>query len=205
MAINIMGGVSGITVETDPTALKSANNLSDVPNKPTARSNLGLGTIATQPIGSFQQSTTAAYNLAFPFQSEFPHALKDGVWVPLVPDQTILYYDYSTSSQIDNTYNYDGYDSGGNYTSLVYGTTQVGSSDVVAHKADGNFTGNVTTDNVTVYEAGTGPTYGSGWGDSYIAYAYEYDSNGTHIGYIYVFHNGSGGFSYEQNPNNPPY
>ena len=34
------GGVAGITVETDPSALKMANNLSDVVNKGTARTNL---------------------------------------------------------------------------------------------------------------------------------------------------------------------
>lgn len=36
------GGVAGITVETDPSALKMANNLSDVVNKGTARTNLQI-------------------------------------------------------------------------------------------------------------------------------------------------------------------
>lgn len=38
------GGVGGITVETDPSALKLANNLSDLPNLATARTNLQLST-----------------------------------------------------------------------------------------------------------------------------------------------------------------
>lgn len=38
------GGVAGITVENDPSALKLANNLSDLPNLATARTNLQLST-----------------------------------------------------------------------------------------------------------------------------------------------------------------
>lgn len=206
MAINIIGGGGGgISVELDPTALKSANNLSDVPNKPTARNNLGLGSIATYSSGQFQQTPAVVYGAPFPYQSQFVHALKGNQWVPIASNQTIFYYDYTAAVPVNETYSYYGYDATGSWTELLNGTTQVGSTDVLAYKADGDFTGNITSDTTTVYEAGTGPTYGNGWGDSYIAYADEYDSAGSQIGYIYVFHNGSGGFDYQQNVNNPPF
>ena len=206
MAINIIGGGGGgISVELDPTALKSANNLSDVPNKPTARNNLGLGTIAVHSAGTYQVTPAGAYSLPFPFQSQFPHALLNGNWVPIVPNDETLYIDYSTSYGIDNSYSYYGYDSTGQYVELLSGNAQVGNADVTVYRADGNYTGNTDSSLETVYLLGTGPTYGSGWGDSPVASADEYDSGGAPIGYIFVFLDGQGGFSYEQNANNPPY
>lgn len=50
------GGVAGITVEQDPTALKMASNLSDLVNKVTARSNL-------QVLSSTEVSTALGYYL----------------------------------------------------------------------------------------------------------------------------------------------
>ena len=41
---NSVGGITGLTIENDPSALKLANNLSDLPNLTTARTNLQLST-----------------------------------------------------------------------------------------------------------------------------------------------------------------
>ena len=41
---NSVGGITGLTIENDPSALKLANNLSDLPNLATARTNLQLST-----------------------------------------------------------------------------------------------------------------------------------------------------------------
>jgi hypothetical protein len=41
---NSVGGITGLTIESDPSALKMANNLSDLPNLTTARTNLQLST-----------------------------------------------------------------------------------------------------------------------------------------------------------------
>lgn len=55
--LNVPNYASGITAETDPLALKITNNLSDLNNVTTARTNLGLGTLATQS-GSFSGTSS---------------------------------------------------------------------------------------------------------------------------------------------------
>ncbi len=55
--LNVPNYASGITTELDPLALKISNNLSDLNNTSIARTNLGLGTLATQS-GSFSGTSS---------------------------------------------------------------------------------------------------------------------------------------------------
>lgn len=205
MAFNIMGGVSGISVESDPTALKIASNLADLPNKATARSNLQLGSMATASTTNFQNSVSVGLATPFPVNNNIPYGVKNGSWVPLAVNNTVLYEDTSNAYAINGTYSFDGYDSSGNYYS-PYQTSEVpvGNDNVVIYRADGDFTGNWDSDTGIAYYAGTGPSYASSWGN-YIASWEEYDSTGFFTGnYVYVYLDGGGGFYTATNTNNPP-
>lgn len=205
MAFNIMGGVSGISVESDPTALKIASNLADLPNKATARSNLQLGSMATANTSQFQYNVNYSLATPFPLNNNIPYGVKNGSWVPLAVNDTVLYEDTSNAYAINGTYSFDGYDSSGNYYS-PYQTSEVpvGNDNVVIYRADGDFTGNWDSSTGIGYYAATGPSYASSW-DNYIASWEEYDSTGFFTGnYVYVYLDGSGGFYTATNTNNPP-
>jgi hypothetical protein len=207
MAFNIMGGVSGISVESDPTALKIASNLADLPNKPTARSNLGLGSMATAGVGQFQSSVSSALGTPFPVNPDIMYGVKNGSWVPLAANDALLYSDTSGASAINGTYSFEGYDSSGQYYSPYQtGEVTVGNDNVVIYRADGDFTGNWDSSTEIEYYPATGPSGLNGDWENAVASWEEYDSSGYFTGnYIYVYLDGSGGFYSATNPNNPPY
>lgn len=207
MGISLSGGASGITIESDPSALKIASNLADLLNTTTARSNLGLGSMATAGVGQFQYSVSSGLGTPFPVNPDIMYGVKNGSWVPLAANDAILYTDTSGAYAINGTYSFEGYDSSGYYNSPHQtGEVTVGNDNVVIYRADGDFTGNWDSDTGIAYYPMTGPNSPSGSWDNAIASWEEYDSSGYWSGnYVYVYLDGSGGFYSATNSNNPPY
>ena len=208
MSITITNaGVAGITIESDPTALKIASNLADLPNATTARSNLGLGSMATAGVGQFQYSVSSALGTPFPVNPDIMYGVKNGTWVPLATNDVILYRDTSGAYAINGSYSFEGYDSSGYYYSpYQYGDVTVGNDNVVVYRADGDFTGNWDSSTEIDYYPATGPNSPDGNWDNPVASWEEYDSSGYFTGnYVYVYLDGYGGFYSASNPNNPPY
>lgn len=180
------GGVGGITVETDPSALKIASNLSDIQNFATARSNLQLSTYYSA-VGHNHNGTYAPVSHS--------HAISD-----VTNLQTTL------NGKASSTHTHDvtdvtgwgnvngasnGYVLGWNGTALVWVAQSGGIADA---PADGvkygriNGTWSAITEGVNG-QNGLGFTYKGGWA-AYTQYAVNdwvsYYNGSTNLGYLCI-------------------